>query len=146
MGFFQAVTVLVLLYGCTVWTLIRCTKKNPGRNTHKRVAVWPLISHRSKTNKTWGVLLKKQRRTHKQYFLMDSLHIDTPVVVDQQGFGISSVRTLDVVRSWWLTIGTVGERKSEKSVLSAWLDMCVCVCVCVCVRVVNDYTVFDCKT
>ena len=50
--------------------------------------VRPLTSHLknypSKKSKTCGTLLEKQRRIHKWRFSMDPLHMDTPVLVDQQ--------------------------------------------------------------
>ena len=36
--FIQALAVLVLLYGCTMWTLIKCSGKNLDREIHKDAA------------------------------------------------------------------------------------------------------------
>ena len=70
--FFQAVTVSILLYGCTIWTLpIRLKKKPDKNNTNvkqilkvalcKTVAVGPLasylIKHPSKTSNTCWPLI-----------------------------------------------------------------------------------------
>ena len=67
---FQAVDVLIVLYGCTLWTLTKRSKKkgrwdlqkNPAcsfeSNASKTTVIWPLtshlINHLSETNKTAG--------------------------------------------------------------------------------------------
>ena len=90
--FFQAVTVSILLYGYTAWTLTKCIEKkvdakysrmpraalNKFLDTtpSKTEAVQPLASHltnhQHKTKKTCWSLLKKQRWTNLQHSLMDT--------------------------------------------------------------------------
>ena len=69
-SFFQAVIMLVLLYGCTTWTLTKCMERklesNYTRmlqsilNKSKTAAIWPLITH----HKT--ILVKRTGLLHVQ--------------------------------------------------------------------------------
>ena len=85
--FFQAVTVSILLYGCTTWMLTKRIKKILHKKatsyfeqileawSHKATAVRPLTSHLkihpNKMKKTCGTPLEKQGRTHKWRPSMD---------------------------------------------------------------------------
>ena len=85
-SFFQAAVALILLYGCTTWTLTkRLEKKLDGNYTRMLRAIlnkswWQhptrhqLYGHLppiTKTIKTCRTLLEKQGRTHKWCTLMD---------------------------------------------------------------------------
>ena len=89
--FFQGVAVPALLHGCTTWILSKHRVKNLDGNYTKmlctvlrkswlqnrttasvRTLASHPIKHPSKTNKTYGALLEKQRRSHKRRFSMES--------------------------------------------------------------------------
>ena len=98
----------------------------PHETTTVRPLTYHVKNHQSKTNKTYETLVEKQERTHKITFFHGPLHMDMPVLAEQQELiYISSVQTQDVVwktcRVRWM-VGTDGERGPGKSMLSAWLD------------------------
>ena len=89
--FFQIVAMSIQLYGCATWTLTKhmekvrwefhknatcCLEQILEPTYHKTASVWPpashLTNHSSKTNKTFGALLKKFVGIHKRCSLMDS--------------------------------------------------------------------------
>ena len=86
--FFQAVAVSLLLYGCTVWTLIKRMEKRLDENyaeilqailniskkqhpPNSCTVTYHLWNHPSKTNKTCRTLQEKQGQTHKWRSSMD---------------------------------------------------------------------------
>ena len=54
-SFFQAVVVLIMLYGCTSWTLTKCMEKKPDSNYTRML--WAIL------NKSW-----KQHPTKQQLY------------------------------------------------------------------------------
>ena len=85
--FFQAVAMLILLYGCTKWMLSKCVEKKLGGNYTRMLqpilnkfwkqhpAKQELYGHlppiSSKANKTCGTLLVKQGQSHMWCSSMD---------------------------------------------------------------------------
>ena len=133
--FFQIVTISVLLYDCTTWTLMKQLEKRlDGNYTRMLCAVfnkswrspsWPLTIHLTnypgKTNKTCWALLKKQEPTHNQHSPVDSYtwtHQNWPTSKDLY----SSALCEHYMQSRWPTkIGTDNGREWRESVLSAQL-------------------------
>ena len=99
----MAVTVSVLLYGCTTWMLMkRKEKKIDENNTRmwcfeqileatpdKTAAVWPptsyLTNHPSKMNKTCKGTAGEVRTNSWAMFYYGLLHMDISVLVDYKG-------------------------------------------------------------
>ena len=87
--FSQAVTVLVLMYGCTIWTLTKRLKRKLDLNS--KMILFAVL------NKSWKQSLRKQCRTatylpsHKspKKNEQDMQGIDTPVLANQQNLHLS---------------------------------------------------------
>ena len=100
--FFQAAVVSRLFYGCT-WTLIKRIEKNRDRNCAR---ILRAILNKSKKQHTPKQLLnghlppisktiKVRRTSGARTFFFESLHLDVPMLADQQELiFISSERTL----------------------------------------------------
>ena len=141
-SFFQAAVVLILLYGCTTWTLTkRMENKVDGNNTrmlrtilnkfwgapNKAAGVQPLTTHHtnypSQKNLTCGTQLEKQGQTHKRRTPLDPPHMEEQRQDVQLGpIYNSSVPIQDIAlktnRKRW-TIEKIGSRGSGISTLIA---------------------------
>ena len=80
----KVIIVLILLYGCTIWTLTKHIEKKNATSyieqileatLHETIPVRPptscLINHSNKTKKTCRTLPEKQERTHRRRSPMD---------------------------------------------------------------------------
>ena len=101
--------------------------KSPHELTTVQTLTTHLRNHPNKMNKTCGALLEKQKRTHKWRSSMDLYTWACQCLATRKNLFTSVVHTEDVVwkTNWnrWM-IGRNGERESEKSLLSAWLNDC----------------------